>query len=307
MPVALSVVIIGFAGILIWLGNPAIAFLVGALSAIILKANSLPDTRAIGRYSLQTGIVLLGLGIQGEHLLRISSDYTWVVAVYVLCVAIIGLVGYRLLRLPNRQGLLVTAGSAICGGTAVVTLSPIVNAKPLETGAILGLIFAMNAIALMTFPAIGQFLDLSQTQFGIWSALAIHDTASVVATAQLYGDEAAQVATTLKLGRTLWLIPAALLLSIIYRRKESGISLPPFVLLFIAASMMGSLVSLPALVLASAAWLSKALLVLALFLIGLEISVATLRSIQPRLFFFAIGLWCLVAPSALMLVITLLP
>jgi uncharacterized membrane protein YadS len=177
----------------------------------------------------------------------------------------------------------------------------------METGAVLGLIFTMNAVALLTFPAIGQFLDLSQAQFGIWSALAIHDTASVVATAQLYGDEAAQIATTLKLGRTLWLIPTALLLSVVYRRKGRGIGLPPFVLLFVIASIVGSLISLPPLVLASAAWLSKALLVLALFLIGLEISVATLRSIQPRLFFFAIGLWCLVAPSALMLVITLVP
>jgi uncharacterized membrane protein YadS len=188
-----------------------------------------------------------------------------------------------------------------------VTLSPIINAKPMETGAVLGLIFTMNAVALLTFPAIGQFLDLSQAQFGIWSALAIHDTASVVATAQLYGDEAAQIATTLKLGRTLWLIPTALLLSVLYRRKGRGIGLPPFVLLFVIASMMGSLISLPPLVLVSAAWLSKALLVLALFLIGLEISVATLRSIQPRLFVFATGLWCLVAPSALFLVITLVP
>ena len=307
MPVALSAMIVGLAGLLIWFGNPAVAFLIGAAIAITGGAKGLTDTRTIGRYSLQTGIVLLGLGIQGEQLLRISSDYTWVVAGYVLCVAALGLLGYRLLNLPKRQGLLVTAGSAICGGTAVVTLSPIINAKPMETGAVLGLIFTMNAVALLTFPAIGQFLDLSQAQFGIWSALAIHDTASVVATAQLYGDEAAQIATTLKLGRTLWLIPTALLLSVIYRRKGRGIGLPPFVLLFVIASIMGSLISLPPLVLVSAAWLSKALLVLALFIIGLEISLATLRSIQPKLFVFATGLWCLVAPSALFLVITLVP
>ena len=307
MPSALSAMMVGLAGLLIWFGNPAIAFLVGAAIATMARANGWADTRSIGRYSLQTGIVLLGLGIQGDQLLRISSDYTWVVASYVLSVATLGLLSYRLLKLPKRQGLLVTAGSAICGGTAVVTLSPIINAKPMETGAVLGLIFTMNAVALLTFPAIGQFLGLSQAQFGIWSALAIHDTASVVATAQLYGDEAAQIATTLKLGRTLWLIPTALLLSLVYRRKGHGIGLPPFVLLFVIASLLGSVVSLPPLVLASAAWLSKALLVLALFLIGLEISIATLRSIQPRLFFFAIGLWSLVAPSALLLVIALVP
>ena len=307
MPVALPVVIVGLAAILIWFGNPAIAFLIGAMIASVSKANSLAYTSPIGRYSLQAGIVLLGLGIQADQLLRISSDYTWVVAGYVLCVAAVGLLGYRLLKLPPSQGLLVTAGSAICGGTAVVTLSPIINAKPLETGAVLGLIFTMNAIALLTFPTIGQTLDLSQAQFGIWSALAIHDTASVVATAQIYGEEAAQIATTLKLGRTLWLIPTALLLSLVYRSKGKGIGLPPFVVLFVGASIIGSTLSLPAAVLTGAAWLSKALLVLALFMIGLEISVATLRSIRPKLFLFATGLWCLVAPCALILVTALVP
>ena len=307
MPVFFPVVIVGLAGLLIWFGNPALAFLIGAATALVSKTHSLAYAKPVGRYSLQAGIVLLGLGIQADQLLRISSDYTYLVAGYVLCVAACGFLGYWLLKLPTAQGILVTSGTAICGGTAVVTLSPIINAKPLETGAVLGLVFAMNAIALITFPAIGHYLDLSQTQFGIWSALAIHDTATVVATAQIYGDEAAQIATTLKLGRTLWLIPTALIFSLLYQRKGKGIGLPIFVLLFIGASLIGSTLSLPLIILTSAAWLSKALLVLALFLIGLEISIETLRSIQPKLFIFATGLWCLVTPAALLLVITLGP
>lgn len=307
MPVFFTAVIVGLAGLLIWFGNPALAFLIGAATALVSKTHSLAYPKPVGRYSLQAGIVLLGLGIQADQLLRISSDYTYLVAGYVLCVAACGLLGYWLLKLPTAQGILVTSGTAICGGTAAITLSPIINAKPLETGAVLGLVFAMNAIALITFPAIGHYLDLSQTQFGIWSALAIHDTATVVATAQIYGDEAAQIATTLKLGRTLWLIPTALIFSLLYQRKGKGIDLPIFVLLFIGASLIGSTLSLPVIILTSAAWLSKALLVLALFLIGLEISIETLRSIQPKLFIFATGLWCLVTPAALLLVITLGP
>ena len=290
--------------VVVSIGNPALAFFVGCGITLVLGGDhQLIWAKPLGQYLLQTGIVLLGFGIQASALLDISSSYATYVIGYLVSVTILGLVAYRLFRLKARQGILVTGGTAICGGTTVVTLSPIINAEPQETGAVLGLIFAMNALALLTFPAIGTFFELSQAQFGVWSALAIHDTASVVATAQIYGQEAAEVATTLKLGRTLWLIPTVLIFAWIYRRPDSGAQLPLFVLLFVGASLLGSSFELPLVLRDITGFASKICLVFALYMIGLQTSLASFRNIPIRLTLYAAGLWCLVAPLSLLIII----
>jgi uncharacterized membrane protein YadS len=172
----------------------------------------------------------------------------------------------------------------------------------------LAIVFLLNAVALLTFPLIGDYLHLSQTQFGVWAAFAIHDTSSVVATAAVYGDQAANVATTVKLGRTLWLIPLVVVASLVAGRGEIGdvkVRLPGFILLFILASVLGSVLPMPAWLPAAASLLSKCLLVLALLLIGSEISRQTLRQLRGRVLVQALLLWLLVVPVTLVLVIYL--
>ena len=257
--------------------------------------------------ALQGGIVLLGFGIQASQLWTLTTQFAWVVTLYIGTVIMLGVLGARLLRLAPNEGHLITGGTAICGGTAVVTLAPIIGARPAQTGAVLGIIFLLNAFALLTFPIIGHALDLNQTQFGLWAALAIHDTASVVATAQIYGDEAAQVATTLKLGRTLWLVPAVLVLSFWYRSESNDGRIPTFVFLFIGTSLAGSFFALPDALLSGFNLLSKGLLVIALFLIGLTLSMEAIRSIRFRTLAHALGLWCLLAPLTLILIKTYVP
>ncbi len=299
----LAIVLFG----VLWIGNPAIAFAAGLAIALWQKQIDLPHLSTVSRYALQGGIVLLGFGIQASQLWTLTTQFAWVVTLYIGTVIMLGVLGARLLRLAPNEGHLITGGTAICGGTAVVTLAPIIGARPAQTGAVLGIIFLLNAFALLTFPIIGHALDLNQTQFGLWAALAIHDTASVVATAQIYGDEAAQVATTLKLGRTLWLVPAVLVLSFWYRSESNDGRIPTFVFLFIGTSLAGSFFALPDAVLSGFNLLSKGLLVIALFLIGLTLSMEAIRSIRFRTLAHALGLWCLLAPLTLILIKTYVP
>ena len=299
----LAIVLFG----VLWIGNPAVAFAAGLAIAFWQKQIDLPHLSTVSRYALQGGIVLLGFGIQASQLWTLTTQFAWVVTLYIGTVIMLGVLGARLLRLAPNEGHLITGGTAICGGTAVVTLAPIIGARPAQTGAVLGIIFLLNAFALLTFPIIGHALDLNQTQFGLWAALAIHDTASVVATAQIYGDEAAQVATTLKLGRTLWLVPAVLVLSFWYRSESNDGRIPTFVFLFIGTSLAGSFFALPDALLSGFNLLSKGLLVIALFLIGLTLSMEAIRSIRFRTLAHALGLWCLLAPLTLILIKTYVP
>ena len=299
----LAIVLFG----VLWIGNPAVAFAAGLAIALWQKQIDLPHLSTVSRYALQGGIVLLGFGIQASQLWTLTTQFAWVVTLYIGTVIMLGVLGARLLRLAPNEGHLITGGTAICGGTAVVTLAPIIGARPAQTGAVLGIIFLLNAFALLTFPIIGHALDLNQTQFGLWAALAIHDTASVVATVQIYGDEAAQVATTLKLGRTLWLVPAVLVLSFWYQSESNDGRIPTFVFLFIGTSLAGSFFALPDALLSGFNLLSKVLLVIALFLIGLTLSMEAIRSIRFRTLAHALGLWCLLAPLTLILIKTYVP
>ena len=165
--------------------------------------------------------------------------------------------------------------------------------------------FLLNVVALFTFPLIGEWLSLSELEFGLWSALAIHDTSSVVATAAIYGDQAAEVATTIKLGRTLWLIPLVLLAGILSSAGGSGparVRVPGFILAFVGATALGSFLPLPELVPAAAGQLVQGAAGLCLFLVGCELTRTTLRQIRGKTFWLGIALWLTVAPLTLLII-----
>jgi uncharacterized membrane protein YadS len=165
------------------------------------------------------------------------------------------------------------------------------------------MVFLLNVVALFVFPIIGHMLELSQLEFGLWSALAIHDTSSVVATAGIYGDQAQEVATTIKLGRTLWLIPAVFIAGLVGQSGSAKLRVPGFILLFIAAAAVGSIVPVPVMLVNAASLLSKALLVIALFFVGTELTRSILRGIRGRVAWQAICLWLIVAPVSLLAVL----
>lgn len=293
---------------LLWLANPALGLLTGGAIALSLNRCPFAGGSTMAAYSLQAAIVLLGLNLDLNTLWSLSAQYTGAVAVYVLSTLALGLLLGRLFGVEAASSKLMSAGTAICGGTAIATLSGLVRAQPQQIGVALAIVFLLNALALVTFPWLGRFLELSQLQFGLWSALAIHDTSSVVATAALYGDRAAEVATTLKLGRTLWLIPLILAISVYEQRSRERaeaaaptprLRIPGFILAFVAAAAVGSVLTLPELVTAWSSQLSKWLLVVALFLVGTELTRTTIRQIRGRVLWQALVLWLLVVPATL--------
>ena len=287
---------------LVYLGNPAFALLAGTLLSLIFNWQLFPGGSLWGRYFLQTAIVLLGLKLNMADMWQINIEYTRFVAAYVIATVSLGLLLGRLFGVDRVSNTLMASGTGICGGTAIATLAPIINARTEQVGVALAIVFLLNGLALFTFPQVGHHLNLSQQQFGVWAALAIHDTSSVVATAALYGEEALAVATTVKLGRTLWLIPLIIGLSLLQGRGEVKVRIPGFILLFVLASIAGSVLPLPPAVPLMASLGSKVLLVAALFLMGTGVSRQTLRLLRGRVLWQAFGLWALVVPVSLLAV-----
>lgn len=302
-------VVIAWVGVALSLGaglyyaNPALALLGTMAIRLITQVNPVPQSSKTSKLSLQTAIVMLGLTMGLGQLADVSATYGLAVAAFVIGTLLIGGLLAMMLRIRSAETDLLSSGTAICGGTAIATLSPLIGARSEQVGVAMALVFLLNAVALFTFPAIGQALNLSQAEFGAWVALAVHDTSSVVATAALYGPEAQEVATTVKLGRTLWLIPLAFVASIAYRRDSAQLRIPTFVLLFVAAAGIASLVSLPAELVGWIKLISKGLLVLALALIGLDISRDTLKGLSFKSVAFGLGLWLLAIPASLYLVL----
>ena len=284
---------------LVYMGNPALALLAGLTTSITLDRSPIAGGSIYGKYLLQTAIVLLGLKLNAAQLLDISGTYALPIAGFVCVTSVIGLLLGWFIRSDRSTNALISSGTAICGGTTIATLSPIIAARPEQTGAALCVVFLLNAVALITFPAIGTWLNLSQEQFGVWAALAIHDTSSVVATAQIYGTKAAEIATTVKIGRTLWLIPLIVIASLVVGAQQSKIRIPNFVFIFVGASLLGSWVglSIPATMLVGD--IASALLVVALFFVGTEITRQTLKSLRLTTVLHGVALWLLVIPVVL--------
>ena len=289
------------------LGNPALALVTGMVLSLTLNRAPIAAGNRLSKYLLQTAIVLLGFKLNAEHMLDITGTYALPIASFVCVTGAVGCALGWLFRNEKETNALVSGGTAICGGTAIATLSPVIGARPEQTGAALCIVFLLNAVALVTFPTIGHWLELSQEQFGVWAALAIHDTSSVVATAQIYGEEAATVATTVKIGRTLWLIPLVVIASLYVGAGQSKIRIPGFVFAFIAASVLGSWLELEATLTSLIGCGTSVLLVSALFFIGCEITRETMRGLRVGVVLHAVTLWLLAIPTVLLGVLTWVP
>jgi uncharacterized integral membrane protein (TIGR00698 family) len=292
---------------LVYMGNPALALLAGLTTSITLDRSPIARGSTYGKYLLQTAIVLLGLKLNAAQLLDISGTYALPIAGFVCVTSVIGLLLGWFIRSDRSTNALISSGTAICGGTTIATLSPIIAARPEQTGAALCVVFLLNALALITFPAIGTWLNLSQEQFGVWAALAIHDTSSVVATAQIYGTKAAEIATTVKIGRTLWLIPLIVIASLVVGAQQSKIRIPNFVFVFVGASLLGSWVGLANQATELIGEIASALLVAALFFVGTEITRQTLKTLRLATVLHGVALWLMVIPAVLWGVIAWVP
>ena len=220
-----------------------------------------------------------------------------------IVIFLIGFIISKVLRIDTKLSILLVSGTAICGATAMVAISPLIKAKPKDLLISLGVIFIFNAIAIAILPIIGNNIEMSSEQFGSWMALAVHDTSSVIGAAMSFGDNAVETATTLKLGRTLWLIPLMIILGIVYKdNKTTRNILPLFVIAFILAIFVGNQINFNEQAISILKNTSSIFLVGALFSIGTQIDLMSIKVINSKVIIFALSLWLFALSAAYYLV-----
>tara|TARA_B100000945_G_scaffold33278_1_gene22684 strand:- start:325 stop:1236 length:912 start_codon:yes stop_codon:yes gene_type:complete len=278
--------------LVILIGSPLLALAIGMAFALIFK---LPDnfiSKSIGTKFLQVGIVILGLTISASSALNLTAIYFPYISIFVFVVFLAGLLLGRIFNIEKRLALLIASGTAICGATAMAAISPLIKAKPRELLVSMAIIFSFNALAIAIFPLIGNSIGMADVSFGAWVAMAIHDTSSVVGAAMAYGGDALEIATTLKLGRTIWLIPLIVILGIFYKgAKNAKPKFPMFVFIFILAIILGSALNFEEQTLLALDSISQIFLVAALFCIGAQISLKAIKQIDVKTFSVAFVLW----------------
>ncbi|WP_194756404.1 YeiH family protein [Aliidiomarina indica] len=263
---------------------------------------------------LAIAIVGLGFGVNLTVALEASVGQLGVLVIVILSALILGWLLIRLLRMEPTTGALISAGTAICGGSAIAALAPAIRARSEYIGVALACVFILNAIALWIFPAVGHMFALSQQQFGIWAALAIHDTSSVVAAAEIYGDDALAVATTLKLTRALAIVPLVLVAAWWYRRQHPEVdpltstpAIPLFIVFYIVAILIAEFIPQGAVVYDYAFQGARHLLALCLFMIGASLSLSRIKQAGIKPILAATLLWLVIASGTLLWVLHLAP
>jgi uncharacterized integral membrane protein (TIGR00698 family) len=242
--------------------------------------------------------VALGFGMNLHEVLKAGRSGFLYTAVGITFALLLGLALGKLLRVRGNSSFLITAGTAICGGSAIAAVGPILQADEEEMAVSLGTVFILNSVALLIFPAIGGALHLSQTQFGLWAALAIHDTSSVVGATAKYGVQALVIGTTVKLARALWIVPLALATAAI-KHNRSRIQFPWFILFFLLAAVINTYVSAFSRTTPSLFTLGRLGLTATLFLIGSGISRSTLKEVGWRPLLQGVLLWLAVGLTSL--------
>lgn len=270
--------------------SPTMALFAGlGLSLLGLKNDALARYTS---FSLQASIVLMGFGMSLTQVVSASKTGFVDTAISVVVVMLVGIMLAKLMRIDSKIGVLISAGTAICGGSAIAAISSVINPKSTEISFSLVVVFVLNAVALLIFPALGHYFGLSQETFGTWAAIAIHDTSSVVGAGAIYGPEALEIATTIKLIRALWIIPLSIVVALFSNKKSDGkIKIPWFIGLFVLAIVVAHLVPSGEQVFLGLNWLGKKGMVVALFLIGSNISIQEAKRAGGKSFLFGIFLW----------------
>lgn len=283
--------------------TPALALFAGLVFALIFPMPFPKFNKKGSKYLLQASVVGLGFGMNVVTALKSGSEGMMFTIVSVIGVMAFGILIGIWMHLNRKTAYLISSGTAICGGSAIAAVGPVLKADDHEMAVSLGVIFILNAIALFIFPPIGHYFGMTQAQFGTWAAIAIHDTSSVVGAGDAYGAEACQIATLIKCTRALWIIPLAFATMFIFRDKNgSKISIPWFIFLFVAAMVVNTYCGIPSAVSDTIVYISKKALVVTLFFIGAGLSVGMVKKVGIRPLLLAILLWIIIGVSSFMVV-----
>ena len=280
--------------------SPPVALLLGLVVANLSGHPFLELNHKATNILLQLSVIGLGFGMNVNSALSAGKEGFIFTVASIFSTLILGFFLGKWLKIEKKTAHLISCGTAICGGSAIAAIAPVIQSDEKQTSVALGVIFILNSIALFLFPAIGHWLNLSQQDFGLWCAIAIHDTSSVVGAANKYGPEALQIATTVKLARALWIIPIALLTSVLFKNKSSKVKIPYFIGLFILAMLLNTYIPQTAIVAPYLVNLAKIGLTLTLFLIGAGLNFNVLKSVGLKPLFQGVLLWIFIGTAALL-------
>ena len=281
--------------------TPPVALFVGLAFALLCGQAYPKFNKKVSKKLLQYSVVGLGFGMNLHASLASGKEGMMFTIISVIGTMILGMfIGRKLLKVNRDTSYLISSGTAICGGSAIAAVGPVIKAKDSDMSVALATIFVLNAIALFIFPVFGNWLGLTQQEFGTWAAIAIHDTSSVVGAGAAYGEEALQVATTIKLTRALWIIPLALATSVIFKNGGKKINIPWFILWFVVAILINTylLDSVPEVGKAISGLARKGLIV-TMFFIGASLSTDVLKAVGVKPLLQGVLLWVVISVGSL--------
>ena len=285
--------------------TPPVALFLGLVFALLCGQAYPKFNKKVSKKLLQYSVVGLGFGMNLHASLASGKEGMMFTIISVVGTMVIGMfIGRKLLKMNRDTSYLISSGTAICGGSAIAAVGPVIKAKDSDMSVALATIFILNAIALFIFPVFGQWLGLNQQEFGTWAAIAIHDTSSVVGAGAAYGEEALQVATTIKLTRALWIIPLALATSFIFKGDGKKVSIPWFILWFIVAILLNTYVldAVPE-VGKAIAGLARKGLIITMFFIGASLSTDVLKSVGVKPLVQGVLLWLVISVGSLLYIV----
>ncbi|MBS1532425.1 MAG: putative sulfate exporter family transporter [Bacteroidetes bacterium] len=285
--------------------SPSLALLLGLMLAQLIDHPFAHISHKVTSLTLKISVVGLGFGMNVYSAVKAGREGLLFTTVSIIGILVVGYLAGRLMRIDKKTSFLVSAGTAICGGSAIAALSPVIKAGEKQISVAMGTIFILNSAALFLFPFIGHTLQLTQYQFGLWCAIAIHDTSSVVGAASHYGQQALQVATTVKLARALWIVPVAFVTSLVFKRKARGVTVPYFIGLFILAMLINTYVPLIKPIVPFITSIARAGLTLTLFLLGTSLSFKNLKTVGFMPLLQGLMLWVLISVSSLLVICTI--
>ena len=289
----------------LWIGNSAISLFLGIILALICKVPDNFFTTKYGSIILQTGIVFLGGSLSLGTVYETNSDFFLWISFYVL-VAFGAVIFFgKILGVSQKLSFLLASGTAVCGGTAIASVAPTIRAQPEDLTTAITIVFLLNAIAVLFFPLSNSLLDLGDRQFGAWAALAIHDTASVVGAASSVSEISVEVAATLKVARTIWIVPLVIFSAWIYRSKNESFGLPIFVVFFILATVLNSVFQPNEITTDYLKLINRICLLIGLFCIGTQISKESLSQLKFKPIALASIVWLAIIPTSLILVLNI--
>lgn len=285
--------------------TPPVSLFLGLVFALLCGQAYPKFNKKVSKKLLQYSVVGLGFGMNLHASLASGKEGMLFTIVSVVGTMLIGMfIGRKLLKVNRDTSYLISSGTAICGGSAIAAVGPVIKAKDSDMSVALATVFVLNAVALFVFPVLGEWLGLTQQEFGTWAAIAIHDTSSVVGAGAAYGEEALQVATTIKLTRALWIIPLALVTSFIFKSEGRKVSIPWFILWFIVAILINTYVldAVPQ-VGKAISGLARKGLIITMFFIGASLSADVLKSVGVKPLVQGVLLWLVISVGSLVYIV----